>query len=116
MQDSNSKNKNKIKNNHYNLPNSKNAPEYIDNSDMNGKCSPNAQHYLIGMSGKYNSGMLNEETLQKAPVSGPVNQFFCGEMSLNGDLARRIAADDQTNIYQNNAMTPSIMSSHSNKR
>jgi hypothetical protein len=83
---------------------------------MNGKCSPNAQHYLIGMSGKYNSGMLNEETLQKAPVSGPVNQFFCGEMSLNGDLARRIAADDQTNIYQNNAMTPSIMSSHSNKR
>jgi hypothetical protein len=98
LQDSNSKNKNKIKNNHFNLPNSKNAPEYIDNSDMNGKCSPNAQHYLIGMSGKYNSGMLNEETLQKAPVSGPVNQFFCGEMSLNGDLARRIAADDQTNI------------------
>jgi len=37
LQDSNSKNKNRIKNNHYNLPNSKNGPEFVDNPDINGK-------------------------------------------------------------------------------
>lgn len=37
LQDSNSKNKNRLKNNHYNLPNSKNGPEIIDNADINGK-------------------------------------------------------------------------------
>jgi hypothetical protein len=39
LHDSNSKNKNRIKNNHYNLPNSKNGPEIIDTTDNNGKYS-----------------------------------------------------------------------------
>ena len=37
LQDSNSKNKNRIKNNQYILPNSKNGPEIIDTTDNNGK-------------------------------------------------------------------------------
>jgi hypothetical protein len=68
------------------------------------------------MLAKYNSGVIIEDSLQKAPVSGPVNQFFCGEMSLNGDLGRKMAAEDSSTLFQNNVITPSIMSSHSNKR
>jgi hypothetical protein len=35
-------------------------------------------------------------------------------MSINGDYGRRMNQEEQ--IYQNNVVTPSIMSSHSNKR
>jgi hypothetical protein len=60
LQDSNSKNKNRIKNNHYNLPNCKNGSEIIDNADINGK-NISSNNYLIGISAKYSNGLLNED-------------------------------------------------------
>jgi len=61
LQDSNSKNKNRIKNNQYNLPNSKNGTEVIDNADINGKKDLFSNNYLIGISGKFNNGLFNED-------------------------------------------------------
>ena len=51
------------------------------------------------MLAKYNSGVIIEDSIMKAPISGPVNQFFCGEMSLNGDLGRKLAAEDSSTLF-----------------
>jgi hypothetical protein len=70
INDSNSKNKNRIKNNHYNLANCKNGSEIIDNADINGK-SNFSNNYLIGISAKYSNGLINEDMIQKgAPIAG----------------------------------------------
>jgi hypothetical protein len=37
-------------------------------------------------------------------------------MSLNGEFGRKMGIEENANIYHNNAVTPSLMSSHSNKR
>ena len=64
-------------------------------------------------------GTKIEET-RLLPVNGQAaNQFFCGEMNINNDLPRKQqlqAIDESSTVYHQQAVTPSIMSSHSNKR
>jgi hypothetical protein len=49
------------------------------------------------------------------PTNAEGNQFYVGEMSINGEYVKRMTSEDAANLYQP-ALTPSIMSSHSNKR
>jgi hypothetical protein len=61
-------------------------------------------------------GIKNEDPRVHALTGGAANQFFCGEMSINGENAKRLASEDPSILYHQQAITPSIMSSHSNKR
>lgn len=45
------------------------------------------------------SGIKNEDPRVHALSGNAANQFFCGEMSINGDNGKRLASEDPSILY-----------------